>query len=445
MILRMRLAALGLAVATLTVASVWSARGLPATHASHLLLYLGAGAAWLGAALLAPRLAPGRRDTLIILTLALVMRVPAWLGPPAHSDDLYRYVWDGRVQRAGINPYLYTPQAPEVEHLRDANWARVNNQHLPTIYPPLAQLLFRAAPGPVGWKLIAALADLALVVLLLWWKPRQAVVWAWCPLAVLELALDAHVDAVAILLMMAALATPRKGWAGALLGASAAVKLLGLALLPGLRSKRAVAAFVVVVGLTAVPFVAAGPRMVGSLGEYGRRWRGNDGAFALLYGASEQLIAHSQYRGRVERAGSSWLRFVTGRDRDTVFPDEMANFVARAVTALLLLLVATVAFVRKAPPLKFAELVLGAFVLLTPTLHPWYVLWMVPLVAAGGSPAWLLLAALAPLGYEPLGRWLTTGVWQDRVWTRALEHGLTWGVLLVGLIPAKRPLLSSDR
>jgi hypothetical protein len=191
--------------------------------------------------------------------------------------------------------------------------------------------------------------------------------------------------------------------------------------------------------------VSAGRNLSGSLGEYGRRWRGNDGAFSLLYAVAEKAVAHTKYRGRVEVKGSRWLRLVTGRDRDTIFPDEAANFLARSVAGLLFLSAAATAFYAGLAPLPFAEVVLGAFLLLTPTLHPWYVLWMVPLVAAGASRAWLVLAALAPLGYEPLSRWLASGVWQDPVWTRALEHGLTWGVLLGGLIPGKRPLLSSDR
>jgi hypothetical protein len=61
------------------------------------------------------------------------------------------------------------------------------------------------------------------------------------------------------------------------------------------------------------------------------------------------------------------------------------------------------------------------------------VLWLLPLTAAGGSPAWLVLAALAPLGYRPLDDWLTRGVWQDPWWTRTLEHGLTLAALALAL------------
>jgi hypothetical protein len=385
-------------------------------------------------------------DRWLVIGFAVAMRIPGWLSAPTHSDDIHRYLWDGRVQRAGENPYLHPPDAPELASLRDDNWSRVNNRNLPTIYPPLAQLLFGLAPSAAVWKGIVALADLGLVILLLTLEdPRRAIVWAWCPLAAVELSLEGHLDAIGILFLMGALLSRRKWLSGALIATSAAVKLLAAPILLVFRDRRAIGAFALVLVLTAAPFLGAGSKLFGSLGEYGRRWRGNEGAFAVIYAVSERAVAHSDYKGRVERKSSRWVRFMTGRDRDTIFPDEAANFFARVAAGILWLLLVGAAFFRRLPPAKFAEVALGAFLLLTPALHPWYALWVVPLVAVGGNPAWLVLAALAPLGYEPLGRWLTGGAWQDPIWTRAAEHGLTWGVLLLGLIPAKRPLLSSDR
>jgi hypothetical protein len=435
----MRFFSFGLAIAALTVATIL---GDP----TRLYLYIGAGCVWAAAVTLLPRLPPTRIDKWLVIGFAIAMRIPGWLTAPAHSDDIHRYVWDGRVQRAGNNPYLHPPDAPELASLRDDNWSHVNNRNLPTIYPPLAQLLFRLAPNVAVWKGMVALADLGLVILLLGLEdPRRAIVWAWCPLAAVELSLEGHLDAIGIFLLMSALLSRRKWLAGALIAASAAVKLLAAPVLLSLGDRRAVGAFALVLVLTAAPFLGAGTHVFGSLGEYGRRWRGNEGAFAVIYALSEKAVAHSDYKGRVERPGSRWLRFMTGRDRDTIFPDEAASFFARVAAGILWLLAVGAAFFLRLRPAKFAEVALGAFLLLTPSLHPWYALWVVPLVALGGSPAWLVLAALVPLGYEPLGRWLTGGVWQDPIWTRALLHGLTWGVLLLGLIPAKRPLLSSDR
>ena len=66
----------------------------------------------------------------------------AW-GEPMLSDDVYRYVWDGRVQLEGVHPYRYAPVDPALGTLRDAHvFPRINHPEVPTIYPPLAQSLF---------------------------------------------------------------------------------------------------------------------------------------------------------------------------------------------------------------------------------------------------------------------------------------------------------------
>ena len=434
-------AAAGLAVAALTWAAIATTRGWPAAVPRHLLYYVAAGVAWAGAVALVPRLPSSRAQLFVIVAVALALRVPAWLTPPAHSDDVHRYLWDGHVQRHGLNPYRLPPDAPELIPLRDAEWAHINNRDLPTIYPPLAQLAFAAAPSLWAWKLVVALADCA-VALLLWLTladRRRAVIWLWSPLVVIELGLNAHVDALGVALFVAALIAcqrRRAALAGGLLAGAAAVKLLPIVALAGMRSRRALLAAVAVAVVLALPYAAAGPRMAGSLGEYGRRWRTNDGAYALLYAGAARVVAHSRFHGRYDMADSPRLvRLVTGRDRDTIFPDEAASFLARLAAGALFLVALAWVVARRASALRTAEVALGAFVLLTPALHPWYVLWLLPIAAAGGSWAWLVLAALAPLGYRPLDAWLTVGVWQDPVWTRALEHGLTLLALTIDRWP----------
>ena len=106
----------------------------------------------------------------LILGAALVFRLTLWWSPATLSDDIFRYVWDGRVQLAGINPYLYAPSAPQVAHLRDALYHSVNHAGIPTIYPPLAQFFFRAicvlSATPAAFKLALLLCDWGLCLLL---------------------------------------------------------------------------------------------------------------------------------------------------------------------------------------------------------------------------------------------------------------------------------------
>jgi hypothetical protein len=459
-------AALGVSLLALVWAAVATTREWPLSLPRHLALLVAAGVAW-AAAVLALRVLPrasGQLATVIVVSLAV--RVPAWWMPPLHSDDAYRFVWDGRVQRAGINPYAYPPDAPQLASLRDELWAKVNHRHLPTIYPPGAQLAFRlAAALPLAplaaWKLVVALADLGLLALLIVWlrrsggDPRMAIVWGWSPLVAIELAGNAHVDGLGALFLIAAviaLKSEKPRSVPICLALSAAVKPLALVLAP-LMGRRVVAwaILAVVLAALAAPYARAGGRMSGSLGEYGRRWRANDGAFALIQTGATALVAHTRFARMYELGTSPRLaRLISGRDRDQIYPDEVANLIARGVVLLCFAAAVGWALWRKLPPLRVATIAVGAFLLLTPALHPWYAVFLLPLVALGASPAWLVLAVLAPLAYWPLGDYLTLGVWRDAWWTRALVHGLTWtSLVLIGLFgnrltPPSAPVSSDD-
>ncbi len=427
----------GAVVLALTWAAIATARGLPATLPRHLLFYVAAGVAWAAAARVVTRLPASRAQLVIVALVALALRVPAWMAAPAHSDDVYRYMWDGEVQREGINPYRFAPEAAELAGLRDDGWRHINNRALPTIYPPLAEAAFAAAPSLGAWKLVVALADAAVALLLYIGLAdrRRVVLWAWSPLVVMELGMNAHVDALGVALLVAGLLAWQRGRAaaaGALVAAAAAVKLLPIVALAGMRRPKAVVVASLVVVALALPYATAGPRITGSLGEYSRRWRANDGAFALLHAGAVRLVAHTRFAQRYDLGDSPRLaRLVTGRDRDQLFPDEIAGFVARVWAAMIFLGVVAWAVWSRASATRVTEAAIGAFVLLTPALHPWYVLWLLPLVAVGGSWAWMVLAVLVPLGYRPLDVWLAGGPWRDPYWTRLLEHGLTLVALAI--------------
>jgi hypothetical protein len=462
---RFAFSALGVSVAALTWAAIATTRDWPATWPKHVGLLVAAGAAWAAAVLALRALPRVRGDLAVVLLIALAVRLPAWWMSPLHSDDAYRFVWDGRVQRAGINPYLYAPDAPELASLRDELWAKVNHRQLLTIYPPGAQLAFRAAaalplPPLAAWKVLVAAFDLGLLALLILWlrrapgDPRAAIAWGWSPLVAIELAGNAHVDGIAACLLTAAVVglkaeKPRSVpiW----LALSAAVKPLGLALAPLVGRPLRLLVLIGALAMIALPYASAGARLSGSLGEYGRRWRANDGAFALIHAGATGLVAHTRFARMYELGSSPRLaRVISGRDRDQIYPDEVANLIARGTVLLAFALAVGSTMLRGRPPLDVATVAVGSFLLLTPALHPWYVLFALPLVALGASTAWLALAALVPLGYWPLAEFHAGAGWHEPLWTRALVHGVTWTLLLAStmsrnrLTPTGAPVISDD-
>lgn len=262
----------------------------------------------------------------IVLAVAIAMRVTLLPSLPFLSSDIYRYVWDGQVQAAGINPYRYLPADPALAHLRDpAVFPWINRAtYALTIYPPAAQVVFAlvglVTPTVLGMKLamvgFEAVAMLSLLGLLsLARLPRERILlYAWNPLTLWSFACDGHVDAVAVGLLGLALlcrAKGREGLAGAMLAAAVLVKFLPVAAAPAfLRGGgpwRPALAGLAVIALLYAPYLSAGSGAFGFLAAYGEEegYRSGQG-YWLLAGLSH-LVALPEGAGRAYMACAAIL------------------------------------------------------------------------------------------------------------------------------------------
>ncbi|WP_239310241.1 glycosyltransferase 87 family protein [Frankia sp. Cj3] len=375
-----------------------------------------AGAAWL------IRAAPRRLAVGLLLAGTVAIHAVALTHGPQLSDDLYRYIWDGRVQAAGIDPYRYGPLAPELAHLRD-DWLfpdpagcaaihrgphciRLNYPDAHTIYPPVAQAYFTAVhvlPGPPRehrMQLYASLASLGLVILMMrvlaaqGRDPRYAAFYALSPLAGLETGSDAHVDVLAALLALSGIAALRSrrhagsaaagrtgtagesgvateptrrraSLAGALLGAAVAVKLYPALLLPAAARRRPitlVGTAVTVMGLSYLPHVlAVGTGALGFLPQYLKvEGYAQGGRFLLL----------------------------------SMFGIHGAT--AKAVAVSLLAVVAVVVLrsdPRRIPVERAGLWLVGAAFLVATPVQPWYGILLATLAVVAGRLEWLAVAA----------------------------------------------------
>ena len=403
--------------AALAISAAVLAHGLDGegTFPLYLALYLAMSLPWLAASYIAVRENSSRgSDTALVLGVASILRAFFLLTDPVLSDDVFRYVWDGRVQHAGINPYLYAPDDPTLASLRDALpeiYAGINNKDIPTLYPPLMQLLFYAATAVSSsllWmKAFYTLFDIALIFALarlltaLGLSPLRALVYAWSPLPIVEIAGSGHNDVAAVFFLVAALwAFERRRELGsiALATASGLAKLAGFALLPFFWSfvkPRAFWAIPLATALAVLPYASAGELALRGLREYALRWRGNDSLFHVLFLLTGSLSS------------------------------------AKLVVAAILIALTLGLLWRKTPPLRASFWLLGAILLLTPTVHPWYLLWVAPLLAVFPHPAWLFLEASVALSYH--ASYLATAgePWEELPWIKLLEYGPFF--LLLGL------------
>jgi len=344
---------------------------------------------------------------LIVAFAALYRALLVPLDPPRLSTDVYRYVWDGKVEGAGINPYLYTPSDAKLAFLRDAKiYPNINRkEYAHTIYPPVAQLFFwlvtRVSPSVCGMKAAMAAIDMGTILLLAQLlarshlPPTRALVYAWHPLPIWEFAGTGHVDALMIFLTLAAFAAltaGRTGWAGATLAAAALTKFLPFALVPAFlrrRDVRFLAAMLATVLLMYGPYAAgAGARVLGFLPQY---------AHEEGYVGGERF-----YLLRLAEAGAS---VIIGRPMHI----PIAVFVVGSMLAYLALgvscLAANGAFPFRTTPYpsgagamvaahQIRSITVFVCIVLSPN-YPWYYGWVVPWLAfAASAPALLMTLAV---------------------------------------------------
>ena len=245
---------------------------------------LAQGAVYAAAVIIVLRHRVGRGALAIVFIAAVVARAIALPAPTLLSTDVSRYVWDGRVQAAGVNPYRYVPADPELANLRDgAIYPHINRaDYAVTIYPPVAEMMFFLATRVsesvtmmrltmIGFEAVTVLALLALLEQD--GRPAARVlIYAWHPLPIWEFAGTGHVDAAAIALMtlaMLAALRERRVLAGIALAAGTLIKPFVLLVAPPLWRRwdwRLPAAFAVTAVVCYLPYLSVGPGVLGYLG-----------------------------------------------------------------------------------------------------------------------------------------------------------------------------------
>ena len=314
------------------------------------------------------------------LIVAMALRAIFLFTPPVLSDDIYRYVWDGRVQKEGLNPYAYAPAAPQLEHLRDPIYQSINNKYLPTIYPPMMQVVLMASAllseSVFGMKATFVVIDVALIGILVILltaanlSPLRSLIYAWSPLTIVEIAGSGHNDVLMMAFLMAAHAAillKKNTLSICLVTLAGYAKLMTFALLPFFARWTRPLAWLAI-PLTSLmllfPYRGVTRESFDGLFAYGLRWRANDSLFHFLYAITGSLDVSKLIAAVVVAALIGWLLY------------------------------------RRVPPLRASYLTIGTILLMSPTVHPWYIMWLVPYLCFFPSPAWLMLTATVALSYH---------------------------------------------
>jgi hypothetical protein len=364
-------------------------------------LALTQGLIYLVACVIVWRARPSRSTLLLVVVFAALFRLSILFAPPLLSDDVYRYVWDGRVQAAGINPFRHIPADEKLQALRDnAIYPKINRRdYAPTMYPPGAEFVFlfttRISESVtwmkatmVGfeavtvWVVMALLASFGL--------PRQRVlVYAWHPLVIWEFAGSGHLDAIALAFVALALLARRRkldALTGLLLGCAALVKLFPALLFPALYRRwnwRMPAAFIATAVLAYVPYLGVGAeRVLGYLPGYMAEEGMTSGDRYFILAVARRLFGGIQ------------------------IPQDA--FFALAICVLLALTIAPLreheqsdnSFIHRAFALA------AAFTVLLSPRYPWYFTWLVPFLCFAPAQYGFYLTLAS---FTLYGLWLNGG------------------------------------
>jgi hypothetical protein len=360
--------------------------------------------------------APGltRRVVAAGLLLAAIWHVEFLRSPPGADDDVHRYLWDGRLQRLGYNPYLVVPGDPAFRGLHTPETLSLNNPDLPSPYPPGAQLFFRAVAAiqesTFALRRAFVLCEFLIVLVLLNELRRRqrehlVLAFVWNPLLAIEVAGSGHIDIVGALLLVVSAAALARRWratAAVTFGLAVAVKFLPIVLLPlywkRVRLRDALLAVAVVVVLY-VPFLDHGRIPTGSLSTYVQTFRFNGPVFAAL-----ELAAPAQ--------------------------------ILAALAVLAGFAVATRLRVA-GPELRWDAFAwpMAASLLCAPVVFPWYLLWLLPF-ATSASTVLLLLWTVTIIPTYLMWHWRALGrPWGALPgWIMLLEYGaLAVAAAIVGM------------
>lgn len=388
-----------------------------------------ASAAWL--ALFLRRSWRSTRFLRWAIGVAIGLRIIGLCTPPAFSDDAFRYVYEGRVmwERGLAYPFLRPPRAAAEdgvpEALRDESWLRINHASIPTLYPPLSAATFAVAAKLgdalggrhlLALKILLILAEVLALLVIASIGPgarSSAAALALCPLLLLEVAREGHHDALALLglaLFARGASAMKPALAHGGLALASLAKLFALAIHPLALawSRRGATIPLVLLGaLLLLPAVLGGLGATVGLRTYAEAWRSGDGAFTLLSLLSERAV------------GSLGLTIGGQPLRPELIARALAGLVFLAFLARLLRQ-------PERPLLEKAQAGLVVLLLLSPTFHPWYALWLLPLLPFGRGLAALWLLALAPLFHQAAHHELVEGTWEIAAGLRALVHLPAW-------------------
>jgi len=348
------------------------------------------------------------------------------------SNDVFRYVWEGYIQNLGFNPYSYPPNHSALAEIAQGKlhpvWQQINHPELSAAYPPFTLLIFRGLacvnPSPLFFKVAMIGFDIGVMIILMliindmYMPPSRLLLYAVNPLVILFIAGEGHVDIIQVFFLCLALYLilcknyEITGFVS--LGLAILAKYFALVALPFLVNAenrwKSIAVFFPF--LLYIPFMDAGTNLFTSLGLFAAEFHYNDSVAVLL-------------------------RYLLG---------DQAHLISLPI--ILLCLVWVYLIVQN--QLRSIYVATGCFLLFFPTLHPWYLVLIVPFLVFYPSKAWMYLTAAVVFTFPVMAAEFETGIFQELFWAKIFEYIpfcglLVWGLFRDGYLFRNKPYTRPQR
>ena len=375
---------------------------------SFTIVYLTSSFLFLIISMLILKVELNSKQIIALLIAGILIRLLFINTTPIGSDDIYRYMWDGKVQAHGINPYLYSPVDASLNFLHsDKLPGLINFNSMKSIYFPLSQWIFYAGysisgENVYGYKLLLFIFELItifsiyLLIKKLGVERKYILLYALCPLPIIHFALDAHVDGFGLPFLILSLLfylDSKKVLSLIFLGISFSIKPVGLVILPILffMEKTYIERIKIVVIPFAIFFIQFLPYIFTSnpfeaFLIYTKNWAFNGSVFLFLY--------HFIQDNQIARKICTVFLFIF------LLPLVMSkkDFLWKVYYAILLLF------------------------LFSPVVHPWYIAWIAILLPVYPKRSGLLFVCLSSLTSFTVLNYKLHGIWSENPWILTIEY-----------------------
>lgn len=359
----------------------------------------------------------------MVLLGAMLFRVALLPVAPLLSDDVFRYLWDGLLQWEGINPYAHRPADIVLEAYHGTVlFEEMNSPEFYSVYPPLSQVFFALAAAfyESGFAVAYGVLKSSFIAVEMGgvWalsrmvSPQATVLYAWNPLVVIEVAGQAHTEAVMVGLLLLALWAVHQRWlrtASVLIAGAGLIKLYPFIFLIVLYARYGWSAFwpgALAAGGLTLAYVSPSHALniIDSLGLYVSYFEFNAG----LYFALKELGGLLFNQDMAQVASAVLTICALGAIALILWRDTQQE--QSTVRGLALTLYSVIAI----------------YLLTTTTLHPWYllpILALLPLIDRAHHPAWLWLSIAAVGTYARY----VDGIYWGFVWLSWIGFALLAG------------------